>query len=120
MANGAMIITWGSTVRGREMKGLEVFGKSLAFYDELAKEGRIHGHREYIAVSGNVSERAGTVIVGGELEELAKLQVSEESTRLLGEAAQICDNMTVQLFETANDEAIGRYVTLLQDMGLGG
>jgi hypothetical protein len=118
MANGAMIITWGSTVRGREMKGLEVFGKSLAYYDELAKEGRIHGHREYVAVTGNVSQRAGVMIVEGELEELAKLQVEEQSTRLLGEAAQICDNMTVTLFETASDEAIGRYVGLLQDMGL--
>ena len=42
--NGALIVTWGSNVPGREAKGLEVFGKALAHFDELAKKGRIHGH----------------------------------------------------------------------------
>ena len=52
MANGALIFTWGNSVRGREAKGLETFGKALAYYDELAKEGRIHGHREFFSLTG--------------------------------------------------------------------
>ena len=33
MANGAIIITWGNAVRGREMQSLDVFGRSLAYWD---------------------------------------------------------------------------------------
>ena len=31
----------GSAVRGRELKGLEVFGEGLTYFDNLAKEGRV-------------------------------------------------------------------------------
>jgi hypothetical protein len=118
MANGAMIITWGAPVTGREMKGLDVFGRALAFWDEKAKEGRIHGHHEYFSLTGNVSERAGTMVIDGDLDELAKLSVEEDNVRILGEAGQIVQNMTVTLCEANSDESIGRYVTLLQEMGL--
>jgi hypothetical protein len=118
MANGALIFTWGNSVRGREGKSLEVFGKALAYYDELAKEGRIHGHREYFALTGNAGERAGTMVVEGELDELLKLQAEEQSQRLLGEAGLICENFNVQICQAADDEAVGRFVSVLGDMGL--
>jgi hypothetical protein len=86
MANGAIIITWGNPVRGREMQSLDVFGRSLAFWDEQAKEGRIHGHHEYFAVTGNSTERAGTMIIEGDLNELARLMVDEQNTRGLAAA----------------------------------
>ena len=53
----------GAPVRGREMKSLEVFGKSLAYWDEKAKEGRVHGHHEYFALTGNATQRAGTMVI---------------------------------------------------------
>ena len=69
--NGALIITWGSNVPGREAKGLEVFGKALAHFDELAKKGRIHGHKEYLALTGNVDRLAGFMVIEGPVEELS-------------------------------------------------
>jgi hypothetical protein len=119
MANGAIIITWGTSVRGREMQSLDVFGKSLAYWDEKAKEGRIHGHHEYFAISGNATERSGTMVIEGDLDELARLMVDEENVRLLGMAGQIVDNLDTQLCQANSDEAITQYVGVLSEMGLG-
>ena len=118
MANGAIIITWGTPVRGREMQSLDVFGRSLAYWDEKAKEGRIHGHREYFAISGNATQRAGTMVIEGDLDELGRLMVDPDNTRLLGEASMIVDNLDTQLCEANSDEAITNYVGVLNDMGL--
>jgi len=52
---GALKISWGSAVRGREAKALEVFGRSLEYFDELAKAGRISGYRTYLSVSGRAA-----------------------------------------------------------------
>ena len=118
MANGAIIITWGQPVRGREMQSLDVFGKSLAYWDEKAKEGKIHGHHEYFGISGNATQRQGTMVIEGDLETLAQLMVDDDNTRLLAEASMIVDNLETQLCEANSDEAITDYVTLLNDMGL--
>jgi len=118
MANGAVIFTWGAPVRGREMKGLEVFGKALAFWDEKAKEGRIHGHREYFSLTGNATQQVGTMVVEGELGELLRIQTEDESMRIQTEAGQICENFTVQICEANSEDAINRYVGTLQAMGL--
>ena len=49
---GAVLIRWGGQVPGREAKSLEVFGKSIERFEQLTKEGRLHAHREYIALTG--------------------------------------------------------------------
>ena len=118
MANGAVIFTWGAPVRGREMKGLEVFGKALVFWDEKAKEGRIHGHHEYFALTGNATKRVGTMVVEGELGELLRIQTEDDSLRLQAEASQICENFCVEICEANSEDSINRYVQTLQEMGL--
>jgi len=118
MANGAIIITWGNPVRGREMQSLDVFGRSLAYWDEQAKEGRIHGHHEYFAVTGNATQRQGTMVIEGDLDELARLMIDEQNTGLLGAPSMIVENLDTSLCEANSDEAITRYVGVLNDMGL--
>lgn len=118
MANGAIIITWGTPVRGREMQSLDVFGRSLAYWDEQAKEGRIHGHHEYFGISGNATQRSGTMVIDGDLDELARLMIDEDNTRLLAEASQIVENLDTQLCQANSDEAITQYVSVMNDMGL--
>src|SRR5262252_300155 len=81
--NGALIVTWGSNVPGREAKGLEVFGKALAHFDELAKKGRIHGHKEYVTLTGNVDQLAGVMVIEGPVDELLKIQTEEKTRELL-------------------------------------
>ena len=73
--NGATVIRWGAAVPGREAKGLEVFGKAIEFFEGLSKTGRIHGHREYIALTGSVG---GFMLVEGESKELLSLLADPE------------------------------------------
>ena|SRR2546422_5528746 len=116
---GAIVISWGTAVRGREAKGLEVFQKALTFYDDLAKQGRIHGHREYIKLVGGGN--VGLMVVDGELEELLKLQGEPETQQLLAEAGQITEDLTVEIYmggtEQAVQTSVGMYLQALQTTG---
>jgi hypothetical protein len=64
---GAALIKWGGQVPGREAKSLEVFGKSIERFEQLTKEGRLHAHREYIALTGQaiVTDFEITLYAGG-------------------------------------------------------
>ncbi len=119
--NGALIVTWGTNIPGREAKGLEVFGKALAHFDDLAKKGRVHGHKEYIALTGNSDDVAGEMIVEGPLEELLKIQTEEATRVLLVEASSICRNFTVRLAAGGDEQTltqeIGLFTKTLQGLG---
>jgi hypothetical protein len=119
---GSIIITWGANIPGREAKGLEVFMKALEYFEGLAKEGRIHGHREYLALTGNMSRRAGWMIVDGEIEELQKIQISDENLRLLNEADAITQDFEVTLCMGGSDQSISeatvRYAETMGELGL--
>jgi hypothetical protein len=110
--NGALVITWGSNVPGRESKGLEVFGKALAHFDELAKKGRIHGHKEYLALTGNVDRLAGFMVVEGPVEELIKLQTEESTRALLIEGASIAKEFTATLTAGGDEQTLTSEITL--------
>ena len=110
--NGALIITWGRNPAGREAKSLEVFGKALAYFDELAKSGRVHSHKEYISLTGNVDEVAGTMVVEGSVEELLKIQVEDRTRELLIEGALIAENFTVRVGVGGDEQ------TLMKEIGL--
>ena len=119
--NGALVITWGSNVPGRESKGLEVFGKALAHFDELAKKGRIHGHKEYLALTGNVDRLAGFMVVEGPVEELIKLQTEEATRALLIEGASIAKEFTATLTAGGDEQTLTSEITLFTktQQGLG-
>lgn len=110
--NGAIIITWGSNVPGREAKGLEVFGKALAHFDALAKSGRIHGHKEYLALTGNVDQLAGFMVVEGPLEELLKIQTEEATRALLIEGASITKGFTATVTSGGDEQSLTKEITL--------
>ncbi|HJT37184.1 MAG TPA: hypothetical protein VJ818_02060 [Actinomycetota bacterium] len=110
--NGALIVTWGSNEPGREARGLEVFGKALAHFDELAKKGRIHGHKEYISLTGNVDQLAGVMVVEGAVEELVKIQTEDATRTLLIEAASVTKNFTATLASGGDEGSLTREITL--------
>lgn len=116
--NGAVVISWGTAVRGREAKALETFGKAIEHFDALAKSGRIHGHQEYISRTGR---QTGFMIVTGELDELVKVQNEPEVLKLTTAGATICDDFCVTLYEGGTEQAmtesIQRYVGVMTDLG---
>ena len=117
---GALVISWGGLVPGREAKGMEVFSSALQYFEGLSKEGRIHGHREYFALTG-ASDRGGFMLVDGEIEELQKILVSDENLRLMAQSRSIVEDFNVTLCQGGSDQAVGesvqRFVSALSDIG---
>jgi hypothetical protein len=115
---GAALIRWGSQVPGREAKALEVFGKSIERFEQLAKEGRIHAHHEYIALTG---KNGGFTILEGEVEELQKILVEPETLTLNTQAAAIVDDFEVTLYAGGTDKSIqdliGTYMGAIGELG---
>jgi VCBS repeat-containing protein len=118
---GAVLISWGQPARGREAKGLEVFMKAMGYYEGLAKSGRIHGHKEFIAQTGDVGTNAGFMLIEGNLDELYKIQAETETRKLLAQAQAIVDHFTVQVFSGGSDravqETVSTYVESVQELG---
>jgi len=109
---GAMIITWGNQRAGvRAEKGMEVFGESLTFYDELTKEGRIAGYR----VFASTTRSRGMFVIDGDLAELSRIMTSTESTRLLAKASAVVDDVDVDLCIGGSvDEVTNHYTRAIE------
>jgi hypothetical protein len=115
---GAVVIRWGANIPGREMKSLDVFGKAVERFEQLAKSGRIHGHKEYIALTGTAG---GFMIAEGEVEELQKIMIEPETLALNTKAESIVEDFEIQLYAGGSDKAmqdlIGTYMTSLTELG---
>jgi hypothetical protein len=115
---GAILIRWGASIPGREAKGLEVFGKAVERFEGFAKQGRIHEHQEYFALTGT---DGGFMLVRGDVEELLKIAAEPETIKLNAQAASIVQDFTIQVFGGGTDQSVqelmGTYVGGLQELG---
>ena len=116
--NGALMIRWGQSIPGREAKSLEVFGSAINRFETLAKGGRIHGHREYLSVTGR---DGGFALLEGEIEELTKILAEEDTLRLNVQASAVVEDFEIQAFLGGSDQTVqqvlGDYTTSLRDIG---
>lgn len=100
------------------MAATHVAGARETRFEELTKQGRVHGHREYFSVTG---AEGGFMIVEGEVSELLALSGEEDTLRLNGKAASVVQDFEVQVFAGGSDQAIqqmvGNYVGGLQELG---
>jgi formylmethanofuran dehydrogenase subunit C len=117
--NGAIVHTWQGTKTGREVVALEVLGRAVAYYDELAKEGRIHGHQEVFCIG---SEMTGLIIITGDVDELRRIEMEESYTRILGEASLVAEGFrsVAMMGGGADDisEGVTSYVETLGRLGI--
>jgi hypothetical protein len=118
MATGAVVIRWGASVPGREAKGLEVFGGAVERFEQFAKAGRIHAHKEYFALTG---PGGGFMIAEGEVGELQKIVAEPETIALNAKAEAIVSDFDIQLFVGGTDKAVqetmGTYMGALKEIG---
>lgn len=110
--NGAVLIRWGQSIPGREAKGLDIFGKAVARFEEYTKEGRVHGHREFVSITGT---DGGFMIIDGELAELMKILGEEETIRLNAQAAAIVQDFEVQAYGGGDDRTIQQLMSTYTD-----
>jgi hypothetical protein len=116
--NGALLIRWGENIPGRESKALEVFGKAVARFEEYAKVGRVHGHREYFPLTGR---QGGFMIADGEAEELLKILGDEDTIQFNSEAASVVSDYSIDVYAGGDDQTVqrltGNYTQRMQELG---
>jgi len=94
MADAALFVGWGTTVRGRERKALDVFGEAVGFYTQLQQSGEVESF-ETVFLEPHGGDLAGFFLVRGEREALARLRVREDFVRLNARAGLIVENFGV-------------------------
>ncbi len=93
MPQGALIFKWGTAVRGRESKAIEVFGESVGFWDDMAKNHRIDGHYPYFSTV----RAAGIWLIHGELEDLMAIQSETDYQRLTSRVMQVVEDYSAEI-----------------------
>jgi hypothetical protein len=91
MAERVLMISWGQPVRGREQHGLEVFGESVAYYEQLRDAGRIEGFEVMILDPNGLME--GCMLLLGSHAQLDAVREEERFRRLMIDASLIVDDL---------------------------
>ena len=111
MADHVLFIGWGTSVRGREERGLEVFNETMGLCGKMQQEGRIEKF-DVVLLSPN-AELAGYIELHGSAEQLFAVQESEDFRRNQADASLIVDGL--RQIEGATNEAIARDMALYQE-----
>ena len=94
MADAALFVGWGNTVRGRERAALKVFGEAGAFYGGLIQAGEIESV-EPVFLEPHGGDLTGFFLIKGDAEKLAALRVREDFVRLNARASLIVEGFGV-------------------------
>jgi hypothetical protein len=111
MADRILFIGWGTPVRGREERGLEVFNEALGLYGRMQQEGRIE--KFDVVLLGPSSDLNGYIELHGTAEQLAAVRQDEEFERNTIDASLVVDGLR-QIDGVANDE-IARQMALYRE-----
>lgn len=119
MADDALFLGWGPVVRGRELRALEVFQETLAYYGTLLQDGRIDSF-EPVLLAPHGGELAGFILLRGSRASLDQVRSSDEFRRLIARAASIVDDVGV--IDAYTGEALAQQMSIFQDVSaeLGG
>jgi hypothetical protein len=105
---GAIVIRWDRITPGREALALTAFGETLGYHEELAKEGRIIGHREYFAGGG----QEGFMLLEGLVPELHQIVQEDDFLRSAARGAAVVDNLRIDVFSGGSDQTVQELVTM--------
>jgi len=108
MADRVLFIGWGTPVRGREERGLEVFNESIGLYGRMQQEGRIE--KFDVVLLGPSGDLNGYIELHGSAEQLAAVREDEEFQRTTIEASLIVDGL--RLIDGFTNEEIARQLEL--------
>jgi hypothetical protein len=93
MADRVLFISWGTPVRGREERGLEVFSEAIGLYGRMQQEGRIESFDVVLMDPNGAME--GYIRLEGTGAQLAQARDDEEFRRVLVDAALVVDDLRV-------------------------
>lgn len=112
MADAGLFIGWGAPVRGREERGLDVFGEALALQASLQEEGAIESF-EVVLLGPHGGGLAGFVLVRGSREQIATVREREEIERLNTRAAMIVEDFG--MIDAYLGESVGSQIEIYRE-----
>jgi hypothetical protein len=93
MADRVLFISWGTPVRGREERALEVFNECVGLYGRMQQEGRIESFE--VSLLHPNSLLAGYFELKGDMAQTQAVQEDEEFRRLMADASLIVDDLNI-------------------------
>jgi hypothetical protein len=91
MADRMLLISWGSTVNGREERALDVFNESMGFYGRMQQDGRIESFD--VTLLRPNSDMAGYIALHGTGDQIDSIQNDDEFLRIQAEAGLIVEDL---------------------------
>ncbi len=111
MADRMLFISWGTPVRGREERGLEVFNEALGLLGRMQQEGRIESFD--VALLTPNAEGNGDVAVHGSAAQIDALRHDEEFVRSTADAMMIVENL--RHIEGYTNEGVARQMEIYRE-----
>jgi hypothetical protein len=111
MADRVLFMSWGTVVRGREERALEVFNDVLGYYGRLQQDGRIERF-DVVLLAPALGVR-GYVTAHGSIEQLNAVREDEEYLRLTADALLIVDEFSV--IGGYTDAGVARQIGIYQE-----
>ena len=93
MADRVLFIGWGTPVRGREERALEVFNESVGLYGRMQQDGRIESFD--VMLFGANTALGGCLLLRGDAAQIAALQEDEEFQRTIIDASMIVEDLNL-------------------------
>jgi len=117
MADAALFVGWGHTVRGRERQALQVFGDAMAFYGGLQQNGEIES-MEPIFLEPHGGDLIGFFLIRGDAEKLSALRVREDFERLNARASLVVEGFGVvgASIGTGIDDQMGYFQAAIEEL----
>lgn len=111
MADRLLFISWGTAVRGREARGLEVFNEAMGMLGRMQQEGRIESFDvALLEPNGDIN---GYVAVHGSAEQIAAVRQDAEFLRTTADTVLIVDGF--RHIEGYTNEGIARQMAIFQE-----
>ena len=112
MADRMLFISWGSSIPGREERGLEVFNEAIGLHGRLQQEGRTDSF-DVVLLGANGSGLNGYIEVHGSAEQLAALREDDAFGRNLVDASLVVRDL--QVSEGYTNEGIASQMEIYQE-----
>jgi hypothetical protein len=111
MADRALVVAWGTPVRGAEERGLEVFNEALGILGRMQQDGRIESF-DVCLFEPNTNVN-GFILIRGTMAQIAGLRTDDEFRRNTADAMLIVDGL--RHHEGYINEGVAREMELYQE-----
>jgi hypothetical protein len=111
MADRLLFISWGTPVRGREERALEVFNEAVGLYGRMQQQRRIESF-SVVLLDPN-GDLEGYIELEGTAAQLAEVRDDDEFRRILVDAALVVESL--RLIDGFCNDGVARELGLFQE-----